>query len=315
MSDKKNVKMISGFWRRIGAFFIDSIFLGTVGFLLGAVLEDQFVEIGSWGRLFGFAIALAYFGVMNSRIMKGQTFGKMILNIRVVNADNEPIDIPRSFVRYSILGLPFFLNGMLLTNEAIYSLWSYPISFVVFGMGFSIAYLYLFNRVTRQSLHDLVVGTFVVNVKSDRQEVGAIWKPHLVVVAVFLIIATGAPVFTSTLIQNEPFNEMLATQTALVNSPSVKYATIIDGTNTFSSIKKGTRTTTYVKSQVFLKENSVTDAKLAKKLAGIVAANYPKSQRRNVIQIELTYGYDIGIAAFSRSRTYSFDPGKLQTLV
>ena len=306
--------MISGFWRRFGAFILDSIILGIFGFLLGGVFEDQFVEIGSWGRLFGFAIALSYFGIMNSQITKGQTLGKMILNIRVVNTDNKPIGILHSFARYSILGLPFFLNGMLFTNEITDSLWVYPISFIVFGMGFSIAYLYLFNRVTRQCLHDLAVGTYVVNINAARQEVSPIWKPHLAVVAVFLVIGTGAPVLTSALVQNVPFNEMLVTQTALVSNPSVNYATIVDGTTTFSSLKKGTKTTTYVRSQVFLKENTVKDEKLAKKLAEIIAANYPKSQRRNTIQIELTYGYDIGITEFWRSQTHSFDPGKLKNV-
>lgn len=314
MPDKNIVKTISGFWRRIGAFFIDSVFLGIIGFLLGLVFKEQFVEIGGWGRLLGFAIALTYFGVMNSKITRGQTIGKKVLKIRVVNNNNQPIDILRSFIRYSILGTPFFLSGTHFTNEMMPSLWIYPLSFVIFGGIFSIIYLYIFNRVTRQSLHDLAVGTFVVNSNNDNQEVGeAIWRPHLLIVSGFFLIATIVPTFTSTLTQDEPFKGLLETQAALTKYPSVNYATVFDGTTTYSSIKKGTSTTTHINSQIFLKENSIDDVGLARNLAEIIVTNYPESLSKNTIQIELTYGYDIGIASFWNKHTHNFDPSEFKT--
>ena len=81
MTEEKVIKWISGYWRRIGAFAIDSIILGLIGLSLGLVLEDMFVDIGVWGRLFGFTIALLYFGIMNSVISNGQTLGKKLLKI------------------------------------------------------------------------------------------------------------------------------------------------------------------------------------------------------------------------------------------
>ena len=76
MTEENNMRWISGFWRRVGALFIDTIILGIVGLGLGFALETQFVELGGWGRFVGFFIALVYFGVMNSSISGGQTFGK-----------------------------------------------------------------------------------------------------------------------------------------------------------------------------------------------------------------------------------------------
>jgi len=67
---------IAGFWRRIGALFIDAIILGTVGFCLGVFLEKEFVQLGRLGRLIGFGTALSYFGILNSRMFGGQTIGK-----------------------------------------------------------------------------------------------------------------------------------------------------------------------------------------------------------------------------------------------
>lgn len=65
---------------------VDSAVLGIVGFLLGLCFFRQFMAWGSWGRLLGFAIALLYFGPLNSRLGDGQTIGKRTLKVRVTTA-------------------------------------------------------------------------------------------------------------------------------------------------------------------------------------------------------------------------------------
>jgi hypothetical protein len=82
--------------------------------------------------------------------------------------------------------------------------------FILFGFGDAIVYLYIFNRRTRQSLHDLIVGTFVTQTTPRRtynlhdliaavfvsqrpppgQVVGSIWRPHLIVVGVWLVLVS-----------------------------------------------------------------------------------------------------------------------------
>jgi len=80
---------ISGLWRRVVAFFIDILILGGVGVLLGMFLSEQFVSLGGWGRADGFAIAALYFGVLNSSIANGQTAGKRLLGIQVVDKNGQ----------------------------------------------------------------------------------------------------------------------------------------------------------------------------------------------------------------------------------
>ena len=176
MTEENELRWISGYWRRIGAFVIDSIVLGVVGTFLGFFLEDVFIDLGGWGRLLGFVIALLYFGIMNSKVSNGQTLGKKALKIRVVDSENQSISLLKSLGRYSIIGIPFFLNNAQFPFEVLISFWMYILSFIVFGGLFSIFYLYTFNRVTRQSLHDLVFKTYVVNVGSDKQEIDDVWK-------------------------------------------------------------------------------------------------------------------------------------------
>lgn len=311
MTEGASAEWISGFWRRIAAFAIDTIILGLVGLGLGLFLETQFVELGGYGRFIGFFIALFYFGVLNSKIFGGQTVGKKLLNIRVVNASNEPIDVFHSFARYSVLGVPFFLNGAQFTNEAMTSFWLYPISLILFGGLLSVTYLYIFNRVTRQSLHDLVVGTFVVNSDAEKSAVGPLWRPHLVVVGILFIAAAAVPLFTSSLAQREPFNDLFSAQAALIEHPSVNYVAVSSGTTTRTSTSDGTMTTSYVSARAFLGNANVSDAELAKDLANKLAETYSNSQQLDVIQIILTHGYDIGIASSWSNHSYNFKPTEL----
>lgn len=310
MAEDAQQNWIANFWRRIGALLIDTIILGLVGFLLGLALESTFVQIGGWGRLIGFVIALAYLGVMNSKLFKGQTIGKRILNLRVVDSENRTISLGRSVVRCIVLSAPFSLNGAQFSSEALISFLMYPLSLIIFGGLFSIVYLYIFNRVTRQSLHDLAVGTFVVNANSEKQEVDKIWKTHLVVVAVFFVAAAIAPAFTSKLATSEPFKDMLEVQSALSIEAGVTYLTVTTGTTTFSSANEGTKSTTYLTAQAALSSNKVSDVEFARELAILVVQIYPEALEKDVLRITLTYGYDIGIWAQRSKQTFDFNPSE-----
>jgi len=304
-------KWISGFWRRIAALLIDTIILGVFGYILGMVFEDIFVAAGMWGRLIGFSIALIYFGLMNSKILDGQTIGKNLLKIKVVNSNNDTIGIARSFGRYIIFSAPFFLNGAHFTNEIITSYLIYPLSFIIFGGLLSTVYLYIFNRATRQSFHDLVFGTFVVNSDAKSQNIATVWKGHLIIVFILFIVTAVSPILTKQFLKPEPFNNLLAAQIALSNDPSTTYASITTGTKSLISSTKGTSTTTYINAQIFLRQNSINDSDLARRLAHLIIDKYPEAKTSNSINITLIYGFDIGIASKWNSYVHSYDAADL----
>jgi uncharacterized RDD family membrane protein YckC len=308
--EEKEIRWISGFWRRIGAFIIDAITLGIVGMGLGLALEKQFVELGGWGRIVGFIIALLYFGILNSTTFNGQTLGKKIFNIKVVNINNDTISILRSFTRYSILGIPFFLNNANFTANALTSYWIYPLSLILFGGIAAIIYLYIFNRTTRQSLHDLIVGTYVVNADVEKHETGSIWKPHIFIVGALFVIAGTVPAFTSNLTESESFKGLLSTQEVLTQNPNVSYTLVSYGYSTYNSAE-GKTTTTYVSAILHLKHDTVNDKELAKNFAQTVINHYSDSLEKDLIQITLSYGYDIGIASKWSYNTFNFEPNEL----
>ena len=160
--------VLSRFWSRVGAFIIDALLLGILGSIMLWLAPSFFHNIGSWGRLLGWPVALVYFGVCNSRLAGGQTFGKRIMRIEVADTYGELISVSTSFKRafvftaaYFLVGIPFFRTTSMLFS-ILQSL------FVLFNIG--IVLYYIFNRETRQSLHDLAAGTFVVQVMRQEYE-------------------------------------------------------------------------------------------------------------------------------------------------
>ena len=113
-------------------------------------------------RACGFAIALGYFGWMNSGRAGGQTLGKRLLGIRAVHVDGTLLSVPRAFARYAVLGVPFAFSGPLpLPGVA-----SVVAAIFVAGLLLAIVALFLFDRKTRRSVHDRVVGSWVVSARA-----------------------------------------------------------------------------------------------------------------------------------------------------
>lgn len=308
MTEAKQIKWIAGFWRRIGALIIDSLILGLLGQVLGLFFESFFVDIGGWGRLIGFFIALAYFGVLNSRLANGQTLGKRIFKIRVVGHLNEPIVFSTSVLRYVVLSTPFLLNGAALPDAVLFSFFAYIISLLVFGGFFSVFYLYLFNRRTRQSLHDIVAGTFVVHTRADFEMPENIWKPHYYAVGIICVAAILVPVLTGSLAKQETFAGLFETRTAIMEKFDVRSAGVSYGTTRFTSNTSGTQTTTYVNADISLRQKRISDEGFARSIAKVIAETYPDARDKNVIQVNLVYGFDIGIANRWSNRIHRFDP-------
>lgn len=303
---------ISGFWRRVLAFLADGIALGIFGAGLGLIWGDNFAHLGGWGRVIGFAIALPYFGLMNSSLCNGQTLGKRLARIKVIASDGRPLSIGRSFLRFGILGVPYFLNGAPISPEVMTTWLGSVLSVLVFGAGISIVYLYVFNRRTRQSLHDLIVGSYVVTSTSNGAAPikSELWRGHCAVAAIIILAALVAPFIATQFAKNEPFSQLLSLQNSLMSETEVKYASVMAGKSTFTSSDKGTQTQHNVTANVTLSRKVADYDPLADKLARIILDNYPESQKQDAIVITISYGYDIGIASVWQNKNFAHSPSQ-----
>lgn len=111
----------AGFWERMGAGFLDVILVSILGALVG-------------GPPLGLLVALAYFAGLWT--WKGTTVGGIVLNLKVVRLDGQPVSFPVALVR--ALAAAF--------------------SMVVFFLGF----LWIAWDAEKQGWHDKIAGTVVV---------------------------------------------------------------------------------------------------------------------------------------------------------
>ncbi|GGX62596.1 hypothetical protein GCM10007392_33120 [Saccharospirillum salsuginis] len=188
---------------------------------------------------------------------------------------------------------------------------SYLIGTLVFGSYLAIGYLLVFNRATRQSLHDLVVGTYVVRQNTEKQPVGEVWKGHFVVVALLVLSAASLSFFTRDLFQSGPFKGMDVVQERLSDETLVSHATITVGFSTFKQLGAETNQNRFVTAQIYLNDNRTQDEALARQLAAIVVEHYPQAQDKDVMLVTLSHGYSIGIWSQWSSKTYQIEPGEV----
>jgi len=301
-------RIISGFWRRLLAFFLDGIFIGVLGFILGMFFFDFFAQIGAYGRIVGFCIALAYFGLLNSSIGKGQTIGKRIMKIECVNRNGEHISLVRSLIRYTILSVPFFLNGLLIPPSVVQSPIGYIIGFVIFGFGGAVIYLYIFNRRTRQSLHDLAVRTFVVKANIKGEVIASpVWKLHLIIVGIWFFVTISFCAVAPMITKKGVFPELLAVQKSIQSTGKVHAATAFVG-KSWGSMGGKRWESTYFHSNAIWKTRPEDYQAAASEVASLVLSGYSKIMDKDVLAVTVMYGFDIGIARAWIKQNFHYSP-------
>lgn len=167
MEEMKLEKLVrtefAGFWVRLIAFAIDIAILSSVLHLIGILFYNYFSSIGYYGRIFGFALAVGYFGILNCNLLtNGQTIGKRLLKIRVVDSKGNPITIVRSIARIVVLIGPYLLSNLTVTITNNSFIWFIVLGIVVSVVMSAVIFYYVFNFRNRQSIHDILTNTYVV---------------------------------------------------------------------------------------------------------------------------------------------------------
>jgi uncharacterized RDD family membrane protein YckC len=271
-------------------------------------LADFFMRMGGWERFIGFAIALLYFVPLNSRLGGGQTLGKRALRIRVVSKTGDPLGVGRSFVRSFVLLLPFFVNGAPIPMWLLQSGGGIVFGEIVFGLGLAIFYLIAFNAKTRQSLHDLVVGSYVVRVGSEAADKPKIWTGHYVVVALIFILVAVVPMLLANMMKAWLGNEIIAAYEAIQQQPEVAMASVVAGQTVFWDSKSGRRAVTGVTVTIRLNRRVENVEAEADKLVGILLQKYPEAGTKDSIGIMLSSGYNLGIWSWSSGQGFNYPP-------
>ncbi len=311
----------SGFWQRAGAFIIDCIILGILGLALGQIFYLQLVELGGWGKLIGFTICALYFSILNSSIGNGQTIGKAITGIRVVNINAESISFPTAFLRYSVLGIAFLLNNnMLITDFALTT----PVAGVllilpIFGIPLLSIYLVIFNRATRQTLHDIICNTYVVKKQAvEVNNTDRLWIGHYTASSVILIALLSISVYAYSASQTPTFQNLAKTRADLMKITKVQNISVHQGKH-----YRNGQNTSIIFTNIILKSGSGTTAenkilgtqKTLALIASSILRNIPDARTHDIIVINFLIGYDIGIAKSWRRHSIANTPQGWQKLI
>jgi len=147
-----------GFWRRMMAFFIDKVilfitsvvilFIGMLALSLGFLsnytefLPERIAEVTmTFVLLYVLIIAfisMLYFTYFHGTT--GQTFGKMIFGLRVVQSTGEKMTLGVGFLRW--------------------------VGYIISGMVFYLGFIWIAFDGKKQGWHDKIAGTVVVRVKN-----------------------------------------------------------------------------------------------------------------------------------------------------
>jgi uncharacterized RDD family membrane protein YckC len=324
---------ISGFWRRLFAVSLD-LFVLLVAMAFPAYRWFHFFSLNpSWTLLIGFALSFFYFVILNSGIGNGQTLGKKLLGLRVVNIRGQTISVGRSALRFLVLATPFFGEKVQFTCASQACPLTTLMEWIFGAWELVIVYLAISNRRTRQSLHDLAAGTFVVetslwpaqspqpavvgdaaspypvaplNVTSQR-----IWDGHWIIIfASFVVALILGEAMWPRILGKVPYAELQQIWEAVQVSGKAQGARV-----TVNKNWRGGRTTTHLQVSFVPTAGSSNEQEQATEMAAIVLEASPKVLDVDVLEIVVLHSADFGIFHYSANRSFSHTPDQWRIII
>lgn len=124
--------------------------------------------------LLSLSVAVIYYAVIPAYIYKGQTIGKKLLGLKIINDNFEDASVQQIFIRQIIMIL--IIEGSIYTaSHMLYQLISvisgYPLTNICNYIGIFasvISVILVIVLKSKKSLHDVVVHTLVVDTKSNQ---------------------------------------------------------------------------------------------------------------------------------------------------
>ena len=286
---------------------MDGFLLSIFGSVLGVVLFNKLSDLGPWGRLVGFLIALPYFALFESNLGDGQTVGKWLLRLRVVNSQGRKISLEESLLRYFVFAIPFFLNLLELPTSLTPRI-AYPLlAILVFGVGGTTLYLLTFNRNTRQGLHDLAVGAYVVEARqSGPVETKPISKIHWMILGLLAVVLTlSAVIVERKFSQSADFTQLLQDDRLIENMSGVQRA---GAQNVYESNFRSGDHKRFLVITIYVTSDSPDGQAFADEVAKTILEEGQPLQQYSRLTITVIHGYDLGFASGWRSNSFSHTP-------
>lgn len=228
----------SGLFPRAAAFVVDSVVLYFAAFGLDKVAHETLVALNPALPWLAYPAAFLYFWLMQGPLGRGQTIGKKLLDIRVVNAAGNPpgwgAAALRSLMQTAVYAISIQINPMFMVMGLPIATWKTASATIGVLSGLTLIWgVSLLTGIVihprRRGWHDLAGKTWVTNLTPDEtfeektsapfspRETRALKQYRLGMPAIALIGALMVTVPTlmnlSDAEVNEQFNDMVARQT------------------------------------------------------------------------------------------------------
>ncbi len=159
-------KLLAGVWIRVAADIIDLAILWAFAFALSLGMESWFVMIGETGVWFGLMVSIAYFVPSQSGFGNGQSLGKWLLGIQVLDINGQLLTLKKSFLRYlTIAFVGYFGVFTGIANSIVGSALSTFVGSILNSLWFIAlvgCYLLIPLHPLKRGLHDLIADSIVV---------------------------------------------------------------------------------------------------------------------------------------------------------
>ncbi len=286
---------------RFFAFWIDLLIISFVIRMSALALGDFYARLGGWGRVLGTLIALFYFGLGDSALFGGQTLGKLAMGMRVADKHCKSISVQKSFFRSFWLFLRFALDDPSFSSSK-YILILFLEGLVFYSISFLEFYFFIVNRDTRQSLHDLIAGTFVVEAES-KGEIAFVNKKKAIRFSLVLVgfVFFGALCITLAA-QKFGFGQSHMVQMQIQEALPV-YNTSIRHRKTKQKGSDGTEVFKEIVIRTRLKDNESDTKAIGLEIAKIIS-DAGLAEENEACSLMFYKGYDLGIAESYDTESY-----------
>ena len=289
--------------RRFFAFSLDMALISLIGYLSSFLFEDFYMKLGNYGKIIGATVVLIYFGIFDSKLGKGQSIGKKLLKIKVVNKNSEYISVLNGFIRSLWLFTVTLFNGFSLDNSKYF-----PIIIIVGTILFSIIlgeiYFFIFNKRTIQSLHDLYSNTFVVSTASEGEIEYKNNKKTLYCSAIIPVLILTLTVYVNIRTKETFLGDYLRIIDLIQEDIPVHQTTI---SKNFSIVKttSGSTRQNYVILNTYKDNKSDDDKEIAVRIAGKAFDNDFTIKDDEIFSIVISSGFNIGIANKNKNQRFN----------
>ena len=305
-----NIK-IATFWNRVIAFIIDSLILGAIGYLIALTMQDFLVRMGSFATISGLIITVVYQTIGNSKIMNGQTYGKRMLDIQVTDIEGNTISVEKSLLRSLAFSCPYFLQKV---TWPVPSSINILVSSILLSLVLGTVIVYIFNKATRQSLHDIITGTYVVNLvkKEVTESLPTITRAPFYIWGIAVLLLVSGSLFEF-LRYGDGLKSLFKTKEIIDSYPGVMSSSVTNNTtNSNGNITKWYEVKLWVTE---LPVGSVMDEANTKKIVQTILNSDSNINGYDYIVVEYIREFDIGIASKKNLKSVRQTPAKWREIV